>query len=134
MIEQTQWEFENYGFHCLIMKHQGCKTNYFTGYVNVPPGHPWYGHDNCMEMPLVGVEVHGGITYASKTHDGFFRVGFDTNHVWSKEWDLDQALRETSFLAKQAKEAQNKAEEVTLTFRKDISLADFVQLLLTKLA
>jgi len=55
---------------------------YRCGYVKVPPGHPWYGHDS-----LDDVDVHGGITFAHADQpcekggpdDGFW-VGFDCAH------------------------------------------------------
>ena len=49
-------------------------ASHLCGYVDVPPGH-WAHGDPC-----VYVDVHGGITYARETEDGWWRVGFDCNH------------------------------------------------------
>lgn len=57
--DKIQWQDEATGLPCLIVRGP---SGALCGYVGVAPGHPWHGkdYDDC------GVDVHGGLTFASK--------------------------------------------------------------------
>jgi len=86
--EPDRVEFEAYGFPCLITRQV---TGHLCGYVGMPPGHPWHGQGYSADA-LDGVEVHGGLTYASACKgdvchvpkpgepDNVFWLGFDMAH------------------------------------------------------
>lgn len=59
--EPDRVEWRAHGLACLIVRND---SGALCGYVGVPPGHPWHGRDYC-DDELDGVEVHGGLTYAS---------------------------------------------------------------------
>lgn len=79
---------------------------YHNGYVVLEPGHPWFGKDYDTLMNM-GVEAHGGLTYAEPEPDGAWKIGFDTNHysdTWiTKSEDYVQTM--TLKLAEQAYDA-----------------------------
>lgn len=86
--EPDRVEFRHEGFPCLIVRQPD--LGHLCGYVAVPPGHPWHQmvgtDDEC-------VDVHGGVTYASKCRgdvchvpepgesDDVFWIGFDFAHI-----------------------------------------------------
>jgi hypothetical protein len=65
--------FDHNGFRCHVRRNMHLLN--LCGYVNVLPGHPWYGKDyNDIEA-----NVHGGLTYSAKGEFGW-TVGFDCGH------------------------------------------------------
>ena len=73
---------------CFIYRHS--EFGNLNGYIGVPSTHPWYACEfTDLEM---GVEVHGGLTYAGPldgldelkqyAHMKFWWIGFDTAHAW----------------------------------------------------
>lgn len=63
--EPDRVEFRHAGLPCLIVR--GPMGN-LCGYAAVPPGHPWHGKG--YDERDVDVEVHGGLTFADKCHEG----------------------------------------------------------------
>lgn len=104
--------FEHFGFRCEIAQSEGRPAlgilPWHCGYVTVPLGHPWHGGDY-MRLPLVGLDVHGGITYSDTAHTGpGWTVGFDTNHFADGPYErsLEYCREQTLKLAEQAFQAQ----------------------------
>lgn len=79
--DKAQWIDEATGLDCLIVRGP---VGALCGYVGVAPTHPWHGKDYgqhvgdtecdnefCYEhTPGGGVEVHGGLTFASSCQKG----------------------------------------------------------------
>ncbi len=63
--DKRQWLDEATGLPCLIVR-SGGDLGHLCGYVGVPAGHPSYEAD----YETVPVEVHGGLTFASKCSHG----------------------------------------------------------------
>lgn len=81
MDEPDRQEFEYAGLKCLILRHPELK--HLCGYVALPKGHPCYGKD----YDDIGVEVHGGLTFAREGDGkdwakGYWWLGFDCAHAW----------------------------------------------------
>lgn len=57
--DQAQWTDEKTGLDCLIVRGD---LGALSGYVGVPPQHPWHGMSRA-EVGM-GVEVHGNLTYS----------------------------------------------------------------------
>jgi len=103
-----------------------------TGYVLLPPNHPFYGkdYDNIND-----VRIHGGLTFAQKfeaeyflewigdrefdgditlenykNFDGYWMIGFDTNHYGdnSSNWTKKIVMNETNDLLEQCLDEGNK--------------------------
>ena len=73
-----------------------------NGYVNVSPGHPWYGVD----YEQIDCSIHGGLTYSEQNGE-FWTVGFDTAHAGDNQhrWPFASVLAEATELLNQAIEA-----------------------------
>lgn len=79
-----------------------------NGYVGVPPGHPWHGK----HYDDINVNIHGGLTYGSRTlpgqeqpdADGYYWVGFDTAHLGDslETWPKERVEAEVESLKQQA--------------------------------
>jgi hypothetical protein len=54
---EDRWEGRHAGFPVLAVRNS---TGNWCGYVGVPPGHPWHGRYDDLD-----VNVHGGITYGA---------------------------------------------------------------------
>jgi hypothetical protein len=76
----------------------------WCGYVGLPPGHPWHG-----QGPWdLGVEAHGGLTYASPCDgeichvagpgepDDVWWLGFDCSHAFDLAPETEAVLRKVS--------------------------------------
>ena len=76
--EVDRLEFESHGLACHITRVSG--LGHLCGYVGVPAGHPLYG----ISDGSIGVEVHGGVTFAEDECDGrsegLWWIGFDCAH------------------------------------------------------
>jgi len=71
-VAPPAWKGEFSGLRCEIRaNHSGA----LCGYVTVPRGHPFYGKG----YDGLDIEVHGGLTYASKNGKGW-EFGFDCSH------------------------------------------------------
>lgn len=87
--EPNRVEFRRAGIPCII--HRG-PIGVWCGYVGLPPGHPFHGQPYDVANG-VGVEVHGGLTYANKCDghichvaqpgesDDVWWLGFDCGHL-----------------------------------------------------
>jgi hypothetical protein len=93
-------EFQHSGYACLLKRSK--RLGVWCGYVAVPPGHPMHGQ----QYDEVAVEVHGGLTYASKCNqslgichvpqpgesDDVWWLGFDCGHpgdyVPNPDWGI----------------------------------------------
>ena len=113
--EPDKVTFEYEGIKCEVIRSK--EIGHLCGYVTLPEGHPWA---NLTTWDLIDVDVHGGITFAQQTDDGYV-IGFDCAHAWDItpciyerfKQDLDSdpdlayrdigyVIRETVKLAKQA--------------------------------
>lgn len=71
---------------------------WFCGYVRLPDGHVFYGHDD--DMIADYINIHGGVTFAGELagYDGFY-VGFDCAHrgddpsVQDEKYTLNECMR-----------------------------------------
>lgn len=76
----------------------------WCGYVGVPPGHPWHGRD-----PFdLGVDVHGGLNYASTCigvichqplpgePDNVWWLGFDCSHTFDLAPETEALVRKVT--------------------------------------
>jgi hypothetical protein len=63
--DKRQWVDEKTGLPCLIVR-AGHELGHLCGYVGVPRGHPFYEAD----YDSLPVEVHGGLTFASRCSHG----------------------------------------------------------------
>jgi hypothetical protein len=89
--DKKQWQDEETGYPCLVVRNQ---LGALCGYVGVPSGHPHFGQD--YDKP--DVEVHGGLTFADAcqpsndesrgichkvdVEDHVWWFGFDCAHSW----------------------------------------------------
>lgn len=108
--EPDRVEFEHEGFTCLLLR----GGSSWSGYVAVPPGHPWHGKSyGDVRVPSTDdnehgwIDVHGGLTYSDKCSgnichvakpgepDDVWWLGFDCNHSGDlSAWDLLQGDRD----------------------------------------
>jgi hypothetical protein len=58
-----------------VVAHNG--MGFRCGYVRLSPGHPWFGLD-WAEVPA---EVHGSVTFAERSIQGNYWIGFDAAHA-----------------------------------------------------
>lgn len=65
--------FEHLGYRCTITMHPELGT--LCGYIDVPPGHPWWGRKGLDE-----IVVHGGVTWVGANGPDW-RIGFDCAHA-----------------------------------------------------
>ena len=63
--DKAQWQDEETGLPCLIVRNGG---GALCGYVGVPDTHPWHGKDYDDE-PVWNADVHGGLTFADACAD-----------------------------------------------------------------
>lgn len=68
-------KWEAHGVTCEIKRVPS--MGHLCGYVTVPEGHPWFEQD----YDYIEADVHGGLTYGSKSSDGY-TVGFDCAHAF----------------------------------------------------
>ncbi|RXD04863.1 hypothetical protein EQZ23_06895 [Sphingomonas sp. UV9] len=66
--DKVAWRDEASGYECIMMR--ATEGGYLDGYVGVPPSHPLHGFDAKAVPPDIGIEVHGGLTYARICQDG----------------------------------------------------------------
>ena len=63
-----------------------------NGYIGVPPEHPWFKKN----YNYISADVHGGLTFSSaicpgtKDPDGYWWIGFDTNHYNDTKFNCDE--------------------------------------------
>jgi hypothetical protein len=93
------WPYHN--LNCAAVRH--ASFGHFCGYVALPPGHPWYGHneETIRDENDNYIDVHGGITYTTTSSEYLDRfegvgaedwcVGFDCGHYG----DYQPGLRAT---------------------------------------
>jgi hypothetical protein len=62
--DKAQWLDHESGLPCLMVRNP--RGGHWCGYVGVPKGHPWHGLDYTASPELDAVEVHGGLTFASR--------------------------------------------------------------------
>jgi len=93
-LDEDYWLDEYCDLPCKIIRHPGLGS--LCGYVGVSPRHPWHGlkkrfdlwneTEEDPEFPggfeALGIEAHGGITYAEIESDGLLWLGFDCAHGW----------------------------------------------------
>jgi hypothetical protein len=89
---KVEREWKHAGLSCAVVQQR--EASFRCGYVRVPPGHPHYGKDH----DDVGVDVHGGLTFAQlepcKDHEdgqGWW-LGFDCHHCFDMGNDPDVEL------------------------------------------
>lgn len=75
--DEVRWEDASTGLSCVMRRHPS--LGYWSGYVDLPSGHPCYGK----HYDEIDVKVHGGLTYSDKV-EGAWRVGFDCAHAGDK--------------------------------------------------
>lgn len=75
------------GFPAVIIQ---TPLGHLCGYVQVPVGHPAYGHAGEYDTPLDEINCHGGITFAgyntnnypvAEAENGHYWIGFDCGHL-----------------------------------------------------
>lgn len=88
--KSASWKrrINGYELYCAIVRnpHMG----HLCGYVGIGAEHPLYDNDDYMDSPLVNLEVHGGLTFASSSSRlkllsqampvGSWCFGFDCAH------------------------------------------------------
>lgn len=60
---EDRYDFESAGFPCFIHR---SRLGNWCGYVGIPESHPYFGKD----YSGLDLEVHGGLTFASKCREG----------------------------------------------------------------
>ncbi|QVJ00394.1 hypothetical protein KGD82_16675 [Nocardiopsis eucommiae] len=86
--DRDQWTDETTGIECLAVRHD--RSGHWSGYVAVPPGHPWFGADY-VDLPREDLDVHRGLNYSragdtilglsTTRDDGLWWFGFSCDHV-----------------------------------------------------
>lgn len=96
--EPDRLEWRHKGVPCLVRRSPS--TGAWCGYAAVEPGHPWHG-----QPELDNVDVHGGLTFASRCHgdichvpepgesDDVWWLGFDCGHAGDDSPGLRAAIR-----------------------------------------
>lgn len=122
--EADRIEFIHAGFPCLMHRrwHFGWK-----GYVFLPEDHPLNGAA-MREDAVVDLRVHGGITFAEKTDDGDFALGFDCAHCGDKvqipgdDWAFNKGVyRHQEFVQS---ELESLAEQLARVASEEVSHGD----------
>lgn len=69
-----------------------------NGYVNLPPGHRWYG----LHYDQIDVDVHGGLTFSAQIGE-YWTIGFDTAHFADslENWPFEAVHKEAVRLLEQ---------------------------------
>jgi hypothetical protein len=76
--------FDAHGLDCALVHHRNPFTgDYYTGYVRIPPGHPWHG----LHYDAIDADVHGGLTFSLDADDGGTWIGWDDAHLHRCERD-----------------------------------------------
>lgn len=68
-------EYEDRGYKCKIRRHSEAK--HLCGYVVLKKSHPLFGR----KYEDIGLEVHGGLTFAGYNSDEEYMIGFDCAHL-----------------------------------------------------
>ena len=101
--EPDRLEFHHAGLPCIVLRHP--ELGHFCGYAAVPPGHPAHGKD----YDSVGVEAHGGLTYADRCSgqvchvpqagesEDVWWLGFDCGHAFDFSPGARARLRSLGF-------------------------------------
>jgi hypothetical protein len=97
--DNEEWVHDLTGYKCTIWRHP--THGQLNGYVAIPKGHKMWGKGE----DFFGVEVHGGLTYASEDKEtGEWVFGFDTNHAY------DFAPKMVALLFKYSSDAEAEQE------------------------
>lgn len=75
--DRVEWRYGD--VPCLLVRN---RLGAWCGYAGVYPGHPWHGQS---DYDALGLDVHGGLTYADECADHVCHVpreGEPTDHVW----------------------------------------------------
>lgn len=67
------------GYRAAIVK---TPMGHLCGYVQVPVGHPAYGHADEYDTPLNQIRCHGGITFAGYNTDNYPVAEAEKGHYW----------------------------------------------------
>lgn len=68
--DKVQWVDEKTGLDCMVKRND---HGAWCGYVGVTKGHPFYGisySEIYDRFPEVEIDVHGGLTFSDKCHEG----------------------------------------------------------------
>lgn len=60
--DKVSWRDEASGYECIMLR--DTRGGFLCGYVGIPSDHPLWGWDRGAVPADIGIEVHGGITYA----------------------------------------------------------------------
>lgn len=66
--DKVAWLDPASGYECIILRQ--ADGGHLGGYVGVPPGHPLHGYDAGVVPEELGIEVHGGLSYAAACEAG----------------------------------------------------------------
>jgi len=96
ILEENGYKVYLKPFDEIALLTQLLNGGYGNGYVTVPKNHPYYGLDE-FDDRVMDLEVHGGVTFAAETEDGW-TFGFDTLHYGdnpdncTREYCINEAL------------------------------------------
>ena len=103
--DNEEWVHEPTGYKCTIWRHP--THGQLNGYVAIPKGHLMWGKGD----DVMDVEVHGGLTYASRdkeTDEWVF--GFDTNHADDFAPKIVLLIMQYSSMEDAEKELENRGK------------------------
>ena len=66
--DKVAWRDPATGYECIFLR--DTRRGFLSGYVGVPSSHPLYQFEDDAIPADLGIEVHGGITYAKMCQDG----------------------------------------------------------------
>ncbi|WP_394653106.1 hypothetical protein [uncultured Sphingomonas sp.] len=66
--DKVSWRDEASGYDCIMLR--DTRGGFLRGYVGIPREHPLWGWDQKAVPPDLGIEVHGGLTYARLCEHG----------------------------------------------------------------
>lgn len=66
--DKVSWRDEASGYECIMLR--DTRGGFLCGYVGIPSDHPLWGWDDDAVPSDIGIEVHGGITYARQCQAG----------------------------------------------------------------
>ncbi len=66
--DKVAWRDRATGYECIILR--DTRRGFLGGYVGVPASHPLYQFEDDAIPADLGIEVHGGVTYARMCQDG----------------------------------------------------------------
>lgn len=95
MIER---EWTHRGLRCVVALDEEFFEEWFSGYVAIPKGHPFWGKG----FSQVKVDVHGGLSFAKRGWNGSiwknkdlwwfgFHCGHATDDIRRNNWDFERA-------------------------------------------